>query len=86
MVYTDNAYIVMFGGYEGSYLEDTWMFNLGNNTWTELSFTQQPGVRSQHGMVYTGMNELLLFGGYYNDGTDHFLNDLWKFYAGPGEY
>jgi hypothetical protein len=57
--------IVMFGGYTGSYLNDTWVFN--GTTWTDVTPAdpaKSPSIRSNEQMVYDpATGNVVLFGG-----------------------
>jgi len=85
MVYDiTNEVIILFGGTDGigSYLGDTWVYNVGAMTWTEMSATGIPGVdkpspRAGHGMTTRVFDEnAFLFGGY--DGINYF-QDSWEY-------
>lgn len=65
--------MVLFGGWNGSYLSDTWAFR--NNNWVKLNPAQSPTRRYGHRMVYDSVRkEVVLFGGFV-DGI--YLNDTW---------
>ncbi len=71
--------IVLFGGYDGSnLLDDTWVFDLATNTWTEVSPAgEAPIARGNHCMAYDPYSGFIyLFGG--SDGAE-MLNDLWAY-------
>jgi hypothetical protein len=68
--------LVLFGGNDGNYLNDTWTWN-GTN-WTQLNPATSPGGpgagRFDASMAYdSGTGQLTLFGG--NDGN--YLSDIW---------
>ncbi|WP_455392020.1 Kelch repeat-containing protein [[Eubacterium] cellulosolvens] len=70
--------VVFFGGYNGtSGFNDTWIYDLSANTWTERFPTNSPSRRYYHKMssVY-GTDKVLLFGGAY--GATIF-DDLWEY-------
>lgn len=75
--------VVVFGGYAGgsTSLDDTWVYDLATNSWTEMSFdhTQPlPSARSRHAMVYDPANDrAVLFGGFEQDGT--IRDDIWTY-------
>ena len=57
--------ILLFGGWDGSKnLNDTWIYDLSENSWTEKTHSNKPSIRSHHGMaaVYND-DKVLLFGG-----------------------
>jgi hypothetical protein len=78
-----NNRVVLFGGYDGSsYLSDTWIYNYGTNTWTQVNPSTSPSVRSEHAMVYDSVkNRCVLFGGY--NGTAR-LYDTWVYSYADG--
>lgn len=83
MVYLPiNRSIFLFGGCKTSDYErlgDTWLYNLDNNTWEEVSPSVSPSARSDLALCYDSLkNRVLLFGGYNYD--DNKLNDLWVYY------
>lgn len=65
--------VVLFGGYNGSSMGDTWIFD-GQN-WIRRFPTTSPVDRWGHRMVWdAARNEIVLFGGTRNTGR---LNDTW---------
>ncbi len=75
------GFVVLFGGYDGAYLGDTWAYT--NGTWTPLAVTNAPSPRS--GMVLSpdgATGSLFLYGGL---GASGYLSDTWQFNASvPG--
>lgn len=73
--------IVLFGGVRGSSetpLGDTWIFDLGANTWTEVTPDVAPSPRGWHAIAYDyGTGNVVLFGGGAN--RDEYLQDTWLF-------
>ena len=66
--------IVLFGGFNGSYLNDTWLFN--GTTWTQANPAHSPSPRSNVEMVYDpATGNVVLFGGLYNASIRY--NDTW---------
>ena len=66
--------IVLFGGFDGNYLNDTWLFN--GTTWTQANPAHSPSPRSNVEMVYDpATGKVVLFGGLYNASTRY--NDTW---------
>jgi hypothetical protein len=66
MVYdTIHEVSILFGGRDGSGpKDDTWVYNITNNSWTKMNCTTKPGARSEHSMVYDlTYNVVILFGG-----------------------
>jgi hypothetical protein len=69
---------VLFGGWSGHPLADTWEWN--GSTWTMLATSTAPSARTDHAMAYDyARYEILLFGG-SPGATD--LNDTWVFANG----
>ncbi|MCU1301893.1 MAG: hypothetical protein JWQ87_2177 [Candidatus Sulfotelmatobacter sp.] len=65
--------VVLFGGYNGSYLNDTWTFD--GATWTQVKTSIAPPVRTNASMAFDRVTlKLVLFGG-YNGHVD--LGDTW---------
>jgi hypothetical protein len=72
-----DKYVVLFGGWNGSFLADTWSFN---GFWTPLTPTTSPSARSQAAFTFDYKDGYgLLFGGLGAGGR---LNDTWKFVHG----
>jgi uncharacterized membrane protein len=56
--------IVLFGGWNAGHYNDTWIYDLSDNKWTEKKPKYSPKARSAHGM--TGINnddKLVIFSG-----------------------
>lgn len=65
--------LILFGGYDGSYLNDTWGWD-GTN-WNQLTPVTTPPARSGAVMAYdSDTQQLILFGGY----NGIYLNDTWN--------
>ncbi len=69
--------IILFGGNDGSYDDETWVYDLNDHTWTDKTPSPRPSsypsARIMHAMasIY-GDDKVLLFGGwdsYYDDET-----------------
>jgi len=66
---------VLFGGYNGSYLQDTWTWN--GSAWTKLSPVLSPTPREGAAIAYDATNrDVVLFGGVGAGGR---LADTWTF-------
>jgi len=64
------------GGYPGPYANDTWLYDLSDNIWSNLNPPDfVPSIRRDHAMAYIGNDNVLLFGGYYPG----YLGDTWLF-------
>lgn len=60
-----NDVAVMFGGWNGPYLNDTWIYSFQDNTWINKSPPESPSPRERGGLVYASKhNEVILYGGY----------------------
>ena len=58
-----NGLVVLFGGYDGVNLGDTWEYTPGTNTWTQTS-TTGPSPRAYAGLTFDSFNgTVVLFGG-----------------------
>jgi hypothetical protein len=73
--------ILLFGGYhyDGShiYYNDTWLYDLSNNNWTEIKPPFMPSQRTGHQMASIwGTDKILLFGGFENT-ISTLLEDTW---------
>jgi hypothetical protein len=61
--------VLLFGGinYDGNvltYYEDTWVYDLATDSWTQLDPPDSPGPRAYHSMVYHPVREqFFIFGG-----------------------
>jgi len=80
MVYdSNNEKGILFGGY-GTYPEifnDTWEYDLFDNTWIKLNPIIKPWNRVGHAMIHDSENQkTILFGGAGLD-LDHPYNDTW---------
>jgi hypothetical protein len=80
MVYDSlNDVAILFSGYcDGdTHHEDTWVYNLTDNTWTEVSPETSPGGRYGHCMFYDQSNgRTILFSGNSPEGMK---TDLWEY-------
>lgn len=70
--------LVLFGGRDANYLNDTWEWDFVNG-WVERSdLTTKPAARESAQVAYdTAHQRLVLFGGFNN--TDGFLDDTWEY-------
>lgn len=79
-----NQKVVLFGGYTGGYdndyyffrLDDTWVYDLPSNTWTQMDPSIKPSARHGHSMVFdSDFSKVILFGG----GIGRGLDDTWVY-------
>jgi N-acetylneuraminic acid mutarotase len=83
MVYDEaHGQVVLFGGWDGTYANDTWAYDPAANKWAALTAVgAPPSGRSSHCMVYdSGASEVILFGG-ANDNTSY--DDTWAYVSAP---
>ena len=58
-----NNVVVLFGGYNGLNLNDTWEYSPGTNTWAEVFPSTAPSPRAYSDMAYDRANNpIVLFG------------------------
>ena len=55
--------VLFFGGLDGPFYDDTWVYDLSDNTWTLKSPATKPSARVYHAMASLGGDQVLLFGG-----------------------
>jgi len=74
-----NGASVLFGGHgDSGLLDDTWTYDLGTNTWTELELDTVPPAREGHAMAFQrDWDQTVLYGGATQTGD--YLNDTWTF-------
>ncbi len=75
--------MLVFGGVASTQFDDTWIYDLSDNTWTEMNPVQAPRARQDHGMVYVPEEDMVvLFGGIHSppasgDSPHGRDNDTW---------
>jgi N-acetylneuraminic acid mutarotase len=65
--FISDSKIILFGGtsnFGPPGFDDTWTYDLTDNSWTEKFPSTKPQARFRHGMAYIGDDKVLLFGGY----------------------
>ncbi len=72
--------VLLFGGFDAIHGLDntTWIFDLGDNAWTQVNPAVSPAARRAHALAALGGGQVLLFGG--KDGNDSF-GETWLFQA-----
>ena len=78
MVYNNNK-LYIFGGSKttsGDITDETWKFNLSDNTWTQLSFSTTPGTKYSPAYATDSSNNLYIHGGYNSSYV--FQSTIWK--------
>ena len=70
MAWLGDDKVLLFGGFDENFinLNDTWVYDLSDNTWTQKFPGTNPSARSGHGMAKIGDDQVLLFGGDGDDG------------------
>lgn len=83
------GFVVMFGGTNvmgpTPGMADTWLFDVGAQTWAMLAPPLAPSGRFQHEMVALGGGRALLFGG-RNTGSGSEIADTWIFDIAAGTW
>lgn len=71
--------LLLFGGTGANSVlrDDTWVFDLETETWTELNLGTAPSPREGHAMAFVGGGRVMLFGG--ADVTGGLAADTWLF-------
>jgi len=70
--------VVLFGGYDGSYISGTWEWDGATGEWTDRTL-MEPGARRDHAMAYdASRGKVVLFGG--SDGS--LKQDTWEWDGG----
>ncbi len=81
---------LFFGGWDGARgLNETWVFDPGNRTWTELHPVVSPTERGDEMFVYADREDsFVLFGGWFEfpNGTYRRLSDTWRFSLRTGTW
>jgi hypothetical protein len=81
-IYNDDK-VVMFGGMclsNGPNFNDTWVYDLSENNWTDITPINNPRRRQHHAMVSVyGSDKLVLFGGTDDRCINYHYNDTWVF-------
>jgi hypothetical protein len=67
--------VVLFGGYNGATLNDTWIFD--GATWRQVTTSNAPSPREGPSLATLDSTTVVLFGGNTMDGTAQ--NDTWTF-------
>jgi N-acetylneuraminic acid mutarotase len=69
---------VLFGGNDGTYNDETWLYDSSTNSWTQKFPLAKPAIRGMHAMAYDPDNDrVVLFGGY--NGMSGYLADTWVY-------
>jgi len=57
--------------------QETWMYDLGTNTWILMNSVLKPWPRYAHAMAYLGGDSAILYGGYNISSPNPILSDTW---------
>jgi hypothetical protein len=80
--------VVIFGGIRFTssstnpmikYYGDTWVYDLSDNTWTDMNPPGAPSQRYGHVMAYIGDDKVVIFGGLPYRGALYPLDDTWVY-------
>ncbi|NNG00199.1 MAG: hypothetical protein HKM93_12515 [Desulfobacteraceae bacterium] len=74
--------VLLFGGSNGSYFSDTWLYDADEQRWTELSPNIMGGTLGPTflmGFSYIGYDRILMMGGRYNRYSTNIKADTWLF-------
>ncbi|MFX1281683.1 MAG: Kelch repeat-containing protein [Promethearchaeota archaeon] len=67
---SEHGKAILFGGNDGSYDDETWVYDYAMNNWTNMNPPTRPGGRYAHAMAYDSKHDkIILFGG-YDGGND----------------
>lgn len=72
-----NKKVVLFGGLDSDdkYMDETWIYDVGEDKWTQKFPSNKPSARAMTTMVYDSFNnKIILFAGW--DGSKY-LDDMW---------
>jgi hypothetical protein len=68
--------VLLVGGYDGDYNNETWIYDVSDNTWSEKKINPKPSARLRSAMAPVfGTKKVVLFGGY--TGIDN--NNTWVY-------
>ncbi|NQV18238.1 MAG: T9SS type A sorting domain-containing protein [Armatimonadetes bacterium] len=72
IAYIGDDQVLLFGGIisGNNKVQDTWIYDLSEDTWTIKSPSSKPSARQQHSIAYIGDDQVLLFGGSDASGKD----------------
>ena len=70
--------VVLFGGYAGGDNNETWVYDLNNNSWTNMTPAIHPhGMRGHVMASIYGQDRVILYSGYYFPGI--YPNETWMY-------
>jgi hypothetical protein len=76
--------VLLYGGTSvfREHYDDTWVYDLSENSWTEIAVPSAPRRRRDHDMAWLGGGKVLMFGGWITGDTtyaDTTYGDTWIF-------
>ena len=77
-----NSDVLLFGGTNNNnnYFNDTWVYDIGTDTWTKVNTPSAPSHRRSHAMTFIwGTSKVILYGGAGYTSSDKWYNDTWIF-------
>ncbi len=82
MAYIGGDKVLLFGGVTRDGLNstvsnETWIYDLSDNNWTQMNSGSVPAARYKQSMAYIGGDKVIMFGGYsYATGQETWIFDL----------
>jgi hypothetical protein len=70
---------ILFGGYNGAYLADTWEYDFPTNTWTEIPTNPHPIGLESPKMSYDLVEKVVVLHGGMNNTDPPYMSDTWEF-------
>lgn len=75
-----NKRIVLFGGFDGSLNDETWIYDPENATWSKIDAAIHPSERRGHAMTYdSDSGKIVLFGGITDETPLTYSDETWTF-------
>jgi N-acetylneuraminic acid mutarotase len=70
--------VLLYGGQVAGNVanDETWVYDLSANTWTQKFPATKPSARTSHAMAYLGDDQVLLFGGFPGVAAETWVYDL----------
>ncbi len=84
MAYAGGDRVLLFGGTAAGELQDTWLYDLGDDRWTPVPGTPRPEPRQYADMAYAGGGKVVLYGG--TDPYQANYGDTWVFDTATGRW
>ena len=63
----DDKVMIFGGGGASAFSDETWIYDLSDNSWTQKTQSIKPHARFDFAMAYIGDDKVLLFGGIMDD-------------------